>query len=82
MTAETRAGRTESAVLAAGPGPPGIGAGEGGVDRGHVTGARGVIGLAPNPRRERLSIAAGEGGELRECTSTGKAQFHANQLIK
>lgn len=79
MTAETRAGRTEGAVLAAGPG---IGTGGGGVDRGHVTGARGVIGLAPNPRRERLSIAAGEGGELRECTSAGKAQFHANQLIK
>lgn len=34
-----------------------------------MTGGRGDTGLAPDPRRERLSIVAGEGGELRECTS-------------
>lgn len=69
MTAGTLVGGTESAVLAAALSLPGTVTGGGEVDQGHVTEEKGGIGLALNPRREKLSIAAGEGGEWRETTS-------------
>ena len=69
MTAGTLVGETESAVLAAVLGLPGTVTGGGEVDQGHVTEEKDGIGLALNPRREKLSIAAGEGGEWRESTS-------------
>lgn len=62
MTAGTLVGETESAVLAAVLGLPGTVTGGGEVDQGHVTEEKDGIGLALNPRREKLSIAAGEGG--------------------